>query len=95
MSVIKKGVNEFFIAIDGEIVAKIEFAYGGRDTEEREILIINHTVVADKHRGEGLGRSLVDRVVDYARREHQYIIPLCPFAKLILENGEQYKDILR
>jgi uncharacterized protein len=47
------------------------------------------------HNGRGLGKQLVNILVEYAREEKKYIIPLCPYRKGVLEkNPEEYRDVL-
>lgn len=86
--------TEFYIAMDGNIVAQLEFVPCVRERDHMKVILINHTLVADRHRGRGLGRELINRVVKYARAEHRRIIPVCPFAKMILESDNKYKDVL-
>lgn len=58
-------------------------------------LIINHTMVGDDLRGEGVGDQLLAQVVQYARENNRQIIPLCPFAKARMEKTkDQYEDVL-
>ena len=85
--------TEFYIAMDGHIVAQIEFVPCVRE-HEHKVILINHTLVIERYRGRGLGRELINRVVKHARSENRLIIPVCPFAKMILEGNNEYKDIL-
>lgn len=48
-------------------------------------MIIDHTEV-NEHKGEGAGTQLVAAAADYARQHHMKILPVCHFAKAILEN---------
>lgn len=58
-------------------------------------LIINHTMVSDELRGQGVGDKLLEEVVQYARDNNRQIIPLCPFAKARLEKDKaKYEDVL-
>ncbi len=56
-------------------------------------MIIDHTEV-NEHKGEGVGHQLVLAAVDYARKHDIKILPLCLFAKQLLEGAEGYKDVL-
>ncbi|MFA7700466.1 MAG: GNAT family N-acetyltransferase [Bacilli bacterium] len=58
------------------------------------IIILDHTYVNRKLRGRGMGKILVDRVVQYARENNLKIIPTCPFAKDIMEMSKAYADVL-
>jgi len=69
-------------------VAEITYTNAG------EILIIDHTFVDESLRGKGIAAKLVDTVVKYAIDEQKKIIPLCPYAKKMLNGNEAYKHIL-
>jgi predicted GNAT family acetyltransferase len=56
-------------------------------------MIIDHTEV-NEHKGEGVGTHLVAAAVDYARQQDIKIMPVCSFAKVIMENNKEYEDIL-
>lgn len=61
---------------------------------EADNLIIEHTEVDDVMKGKGAGKQLVTSVVEYARTNHLKIIPLCSFAKAVLEKGDEFQDVL-
>jgi uncharacterized protein len=44
--------------------------------------------------GQGLGLQLVNSVCDYARQENRKIIPICWFAKKVMTESDEYKDVL-
>lgn len=69
--------------------AEITYSKAG-DTK----IIIDHTEVSDSLRGEGVGKALVEHAVNYARDNELTVIPLCPFAKSVIERGEALKDVL-
>jgi predicted GNAT family acetyltransferase len=60
-----------------------------------KLIIIDHTGVPDTLRGKGVGPALVKRAVADARSEGFKIIPLCPFAKAILERHAEWHDVLQ
>lgn len=82
------GEGKFYTVQDNEQLA--EMAYVLRD----KTLIILHTEVDDRLKGQGAGLKLLDATVDYARKKELKIIPLCPYAKHQMEKLEQYHDIL-
>jgi uncharacterized protein len=84
---ISKGA--FFIEAKGERLAEMTYSKAGTDK-----IIIDHTEVSDALRGTGAGKKLVEAGVKYAREKGIKIIPLCPFAKVILSKGDTYKDII-
>ena len=84
---ISKGA--FFIEEKGRRLAEMTYSKAGNDK-----IIIDHTEVSDALRGTGAGKKLVEAGVKYAREKGIKIIPLCPFAKAMLNKGDTYKDIL-
>jgi predicted GNAT family acetyltransferase len=85
---IKKGNNCFYVGESEEKrEAIITFYYDNTKT-----LVIDHTYVDEKFRGQGLARELVNAVVDYARREKLVIRPLCSYARKVLQEN-QYDDV--
>lgn len=60
-----------------------------------DAIIIEHTEVDDSLAGQGIGKQLVNSVVAWAREEQIKILPLCVFAKGLMEkNREEYADVL-
>jgi hypothetical protein len=58
------------------------------------LIIIDHTEVPDALRGRGVGRALVQRAVEDARREGFRILPLCPFAKAQFQRHAEWRDVV-
>ena len=64
--------------------------------EDSGMISIDSTFVNDDYRGQGIAEQLVDRVVEMARAENKKIIPICPFAKGMLErNSSLYADVIK
>ena len=86
----KKFVNtgSFYIEQNSQKVAELEYEMDRNDT-----LIIRHTVVSETLSGKGIGKQLVDKTVEFARKNNFKINPICSFARKVLEN-DSYKDIL-
>lgn len=59
-----------------------------------ELYIIDHTLVENAYRGQGLGDKLLKAMVEYARENGIKIIPLCPFAKGRFDRISEYADVL-
>ena len=63
---------------------------------DNNMISIDRTFVNDDYRGQGIAAQLVDRVVEMARAENKKIIPICPFAKGMLErNSSLYADVIK
>lgn len=58
-------------------------------------IIIDHTGVPDSMRGLKVGLALVKRAVEDARAENFKIIPLCPFAKAMLDKHPEWQDTVQ
>ncbi len=88
----KRKGNEgvFYIEEDGNRLAEMVYA-DGKDNE----MVILHTEVDSKLRGQNIGYKLVHRAVEYAREHHQKIVPFCTFAKSILERKTELQDVLK
>jgi predicted GNAT family acetyltransferase len=83
----KKGA--FIIDIEGQRVAEMTYVWAGTDR-----IIIDHTEVSPVLKGQGAGKKLVEAAVNFAREKGIKIIPLCPFAKSVLDKTPEWQDIL-
>ena len=78
-----------FVWIDGgEKLAEMTYTVAGSR------VIIDHTEVDDRLRGQGAGRQLVKAAVEWARAENRKLMPLCPFAKSVFDKTADYRDVL-
>lgn len=59
------------------------------------LIIIDHTEVNEAYRGQGLGRKLLDKIVNMARENEKKILPLCPYAKSVFDKDSSISDVLR
>jgi len=83
----KKG--RFYIELDGTEEAEIVYSYAGV-----EKIIIEHTEVSEKLKGQGVGINLLEETVSFMRKNNLKAIPLCPFANAILKkNRKKYEDV--
>jgi uncharacterized protein len=79
----------FYIEQDGEIVAEMTYVWAGT-----EKIIINHTEVNEILKGQGAGKQMLSKAVEFAREKGLKIIPLCPFAKSVFDKTPEYGDVL-
>ena len=61
---------------------------------DKELMIIDHTLVDDELRGQGAGKQLVAAGVEFARANNYKIRPLCVFAKSVFDKTPEYIDVL-
>ena len=59
------------------------------------MFIIDHTEVSEDYRGQGIGRQLLDKVVEFAREKNLKIISLYPYAKSVFDKDPSIADVLR
>ena len=83
----KKG--RFAIYNDNEFAGEMTFTWVG---ESR--IIIDHTGVEEKYKGEGVGKQLFIKSVEFARKKNLKVIPLCPFAKRMFEKDKSTQGLL-
>lgn len=77
----------FVIFSNGNRMAELTYTVAG------SYIILDHTHVDDALRGTGAGAKLVKAAVEWARAEHQRLLPLCPFAKSVFDKTPEYADV--
>jgi len=84
-----KRKGRIYLEDDSTAETEITYVYAGPLK-----IIIDHTGVSEIYKGRNIGRKLVNSVVDFARANEIIIIPLCPFAKVMMTKDDSYKDVL-
>jgi len=79
----------FFIEEDGEWIAEMTYIKQGLGT-----IVVDHTEVDEKLRGQGIGEQLVKEAVEFARNNNLKIRLTCPFARKVIEENADYHDVL-
>jgi uncharacterized protein len=79
----------FIIEEESERLGEMTYSKAGD-----RLIIIDHTDVSDKLRGQGAGKKMVLAAVDYARKNNLKILPLCPFAKATFDRTSEIQDVL-
>lgn len=79
----------FYVEEAGQKLAEMTYVWSGT-----ERIIIDHTEVSDALRGTGTGKKLVEAGAAFARTKGIKVLPLCPFAKKVMEGDASYADIL-
>lgn len=80
--------GSFFIEDNGEKLAEMVIAISDGN------LIVYHTEVSSKLKGQGIGAQLMQKMSEYARSNKLKIVPLCGFVHAQFKRHEdEYKDI--
>ena len=79
----------FYITHDGQRLAEMTYS-----RTNATMIIIDHTDVDDSLRGDGVGRQLLNALVDWARSTGTKVLPLCPFAKSQFDKDPAIRDVL-
>ncbi|MFN0264559.1 GNAT family N-acetyltransferase [Tepidamorphus sp. 3E244] len=81
--------GRYIARIPGKPDAELTYSKAGPSR-----IIIDHTGVPDALRGLGVGKVLVERAVKDAREAGIKVLPLCPFAKAMIEKTPEWQDVL-
>jgi predicted GNAT family acetyltransferase len=79
----------FYIEINGKQEAMMTFVFAGEDK-----IIIDHTEVNPGNEGKSFGKKMLEKAVALAREKNLKIIPLCPFAKSMINKTPEFQDVL-
>jgi len=80
----------YFIATQvGQEAGRMSYSWAGSTK-----FIIDHTEVNPEFKGKGVGNKLLMAAVSFARTSNVKIIPLCPFAKSMVDRKEAIGDVL-
>jgi uncharacterized protein len=74
------GTHEFVLRIDGERFGFLEFT-----RPDTGVMCIEHVEVALALRGSGLGRQLVEKAVAFATDTKLRVVPLCSYARAVMQ----------
>lgn len=84
----EKRNGHFYINDNDEQIAEMQIGLSGDD------LTVYHTEVSPKAGGKGLAKELLKAMVDYARKNHLKVIPLCPYVfAQFKRHPDEYADI--
>ena len=78
-----------FELVDGdEVVAFADYSVSGNS------VVLPHTEVDPRRRGEGLGALLVGQLLDRVRGEGRSVVPACWFVAEFIDANPDYRDLL-
>ena len=81
--------GKFFIDEPDDSVTELAYKMDGPRK-----MVIEHTEVAEQYEGKGIGKELVAAAVAYARQHNMKILPMCPFARVVMNKVAEYHDII-
>lgn len=82
--------GSFYIEENGNVKAQLTYSRMGDKG-----IIIDHTEVSKELRGENIGQTMVEHAIEFARENKLEVIPLCPYAKSVIEKDESLQDVLK
>jgi len=81
--------GSFYIEVNNKRVATMDYVMGNDKK-----LIIEHTGVDESLKGQGIGKKLLEKLVEYAHEKHILVLPLCPFANAVFKKTSEWQDVL-
>jgi predicted GNAT family acetyltransferase len=84
------GVHEFVLRIDGERQGFLEFT-----RPDVGVMRIEYVEVSPELRGTGLGRQLVEKAVAFATDSALKVIPICSYARAVIQRDPSLSAALR
>lgn len=81
--------GRFFVGDKDKPIALLNYFY-----KTDNVLVITHTEVDSSLQGQGVGKALIEAVVNFAKQNDLKIQPLCTYASAVLIKNEVYKSIL-
>ena len=84
------GVHEFVLRIDGERLGFLEFT-----RPEVGLMRIEYVEVSPELRGTGLGRQLVAKAIEFAKETELRVVPICSYARAVIERDPAMSVTMR
>ncbi|MFN8415104.1 MAG: GNAT family N-acetyltransferase [Cytophagaceae bacterium] len=86
----ESNTGQFEILEQDQVVGMIIYRWAGSST-----IIIEHTETKKEFTGKGYAKQLVYKVVELAKENDAKIIPLCSFAKKVMEADQSLAGLLK
>jgi hypothetical protein len=86
----REGLLEFVLHVDGQHCGFLEYTL-----PEPGVMRIEYVEVLPALRGSGLGRQLVQHAVAFARHEGRRVIPICSYARAVIQSDPRLTDATR
>lgn len=62
-------------------------------TQLADVMVIEHTFVAEEKRNQGLAKKLLDQAAAYAREHKFKMEPVCSYAAVAFDRYSEYDDV--
>ncbi|MEK4487466.1 GNAT family N-acetyltransferase [Psychrobacillus sp. FSL H8-0484] len=72
---------------DGEKLGEITWTLLG------DVMVMDHTYVSDKLRGQGVAKKLLDTAASYARENDLKMEPVCSYVVAAFNKSDEYDDV--
>ncbi|MDI2586009.1 GNAT family N-acetyltransferase [Psychrobacillus sp. NEAU-3TGS] len=72
---------------DGEKLGEITWTLLG------DIMVMDHTFVSDKLRGQGIAKKLLDAAASYARQNNLKMEAVCSYVVAVFNKSDEYNDV--
>jgi uncharacterized protein len=82
--------GRYVVRLPGKPEAEMTFSKAGS-----HIIIVDHTLVPKEMGGMGVGKALVQHMVEDVRARGLKVVPLCPFTRAMLEKHPEWQDVLK
>ena len=84
------GNHEFVLRVDGERLGFLEFTRPGVG-----VMRIEYVEVSPELRGTGLGRQLVEKAVAFATESKLRVVPICSYARAVIQRDPALSAALK
>lgn len=78
----------FYIENEKGITAELTYS-----KKDNGIITLDHVEVDEDLEGKGYASKLVEKSVEFARKNNLKVDPLCPYAEVQFERNESYNDV--
>ena len=80
--------SRYELLIDGEVVGIADYSLSG------EQVVIPHTEIDPRRRGQGLGAVLVQGALDDLRAGGRTVVPVCWYVAQYIDQHPEYQDMV-
>ncbi len=88
MMYIRVGQSRFEALEDGQVVGWLDFQVTA------EGVALTHTIVPERHAGQGVGTALVAWAMEHAVENEWKVLPYCSFVRAYLVDHPQYRSLV-